>query len=432
MTAEDILILDYYGTYSGYTIVQIFFKNVQMVFDEAAVRIGAYEFIFNSSTSPYFLAYKDGKMLKVKDAYEQGLLTEEDIIQLAVFRDEIISPDKCVNHEIMYVDEIYPTNLSQGYIGRMKCEKCYTLLQEGWWVPTVSHTRFDDVRNAWCCESVDYCDIHGIMVGMNETQFKPNYQITRGEFITALHRLAGSPTAVQTGSFTDVAEDSYYAKAVAWGVEKGIVYGTTETTYSPDSWITREDIACLIARYAKAVKADFLYDDEIYPLPDINIEGMSEYALESYHIVASEGIMIGNANGMFYPQYPITRAETATVFMNLDRKFKGPEETYLQVGEGETAWVYTLSEQDALRFKELLDLENEVWTEELLCECIGECQLFLDGVRYIIDWDDLTHQVKYEALYGGVSGAAVTKDADTLNELGMMLLNFKFIYELTK
>ena len=553
MTAEDILIQDYYGTYSGYAIVQIFFKDVEMRFDEVSIRIGRYEFLFNSSTAPYFfaykdsefipvkdayemglltanqlstiriqfgaeqkwlepgkkleqelknafwnylgdeqndpdykfeniivdeyygnyngydialmffnnlvttcdsgeveiagypftfyssgvtrffLAYKDGEMLKVKDAYEQGLLRKEDIIDLAVFRGEIIPPDKCVKHEPTDVGYLPRTAFSQGYTGRVVCEKCYTFLYDGIWSPVLSHTRFADTRtNYWYCTSIDYCDKNGIMVGVDAAHFVPDRTVTRGEFIAALHRLAGKPKAASGNHFADVATDSYYAEAISWGVEQGIVYGTGDTTYSPEQSITREDLACLVARYVKAIHADFLYDDEIYPLPDIPVSDLSEYAKESYALVCNEGIMFGHAGGMFYPKQCATRAEVATVFMNLDEKLKGPEDAYLQVGVGEDAWVYPLPEQDVQRLRELLKLENEVWKEALICECIGECQIILDGMRYIIDWNDLTHQVKYEALYGGVRGAVASEDADILNKLSMMLWNYKFVYELTK
>lgn len=553
MTAEDILVLDYYGKYSGYEIVQIFFKNVQMTFDEVSLRIGRYEFLFNGSTAPYFfaykdsefipvkdayeqgllsqndlsyisvefgaeikwlepgaeleremcdafeeylkeikhnyrpdlgalkvveyygsyngyriaqmgfenwvvttdvgqvdiagytftfassaypkyfLAYKDGEMLLVKDAYAQGLVSKEDIINLAVFRGDAIPPDKCVKHKPVVSSEEHATAISQGYIGNVICEKCFTVLEAARWVPTAAHTRFKDVWSGeWYIECIDYCDKNGIMVGINDTHFKPNVWITRGEFITTLHRLEGAPKASEVCEFIDVATDSFYSEAVAWGVEKGIVYGTTASTYSPDLRITREDIACLVARYAKAIEADFLYDDEVYPLPDVSVPDLSDYARESYQIVYSEGIMVGNANGMFYPKAPATRAEVASVLMNLHKKLNGPEVPYLQVGDGEDAWIYQLPEQDANRLRELLDLDSEVWKEELRCECIGACQIVLDGIRYIVDWDDLTHQVKYEALYGGVSGAVVTEDTDTLNQLGAMLSNYKFIYELTK
>lgn len=53
-------------------------------------------------------------------------------------------------------------------------------------------------------------------------------------------------------------------------------------------------------------------------------------------------------------------------------------------------------------------------------------------MRYWIDWEDYTHQIKYEEIYGGVSGAIQTDDMEVLNELSAILWNYKFIYELTK
>lgn len=431
----DLQVEEYCGNFGGYDIAQMGFTGWVVTTDIGTVRIAGFVFSFASGAYPqYFLAYKDGEMLLVKDAYEQGLLSKEDIINLAIVRGDAIHPDKCVEHELEYIGGRYgATAVSQGWRGDLSCTKCFTMIEESKYLPTLSHTRYTDIRpNSWYCKCVDYCDQNGIMVGVDADKFDPARRITRGEFVAALHRLAGTPEFTKASTFTDVAPESFYADAVAWGVENGIVYGTTETTYSPDLPITREDIACLVARYAEAIEADFLHDDEFHPLPDMDITDLSDYARESYTIVCSEGIMVGNANGMFYPKNKATRAEVASVFMNLHEKLIDPEQAYIQVGEGEDAWISHLQEREAELFRSLLDMKGETWKEALRCECAGECQLVLDGVRYWIDWEDFTHQIKYTEIYGGVSGAIETEDAEVLNELSAMLWTYKFVYELTK
>ena len=57
---------------------------------------------------------------------------------------------------------------------------------------------------------------------------------TRAQIIFLLWRAAGSPEPKAMSSFVDVPADAYYAKAVAWAVETGIVAGTSETTFGPD------------------------------------------------------------------------------------------------------------------------------------------------------------------------------------------------------
>ena len=57
---------------------------------------------------------------------------------------------------------------------------------------------------------------------------------TRAQIIFLLWCAAGSPEPKAMSSFVDVPADAYYAKAVAWAVETGIVAGTSETTFGPD------------------------------------------------------------------------------------------------------------------------------------------------------------------------------------------------------
>lgn len=72
-------------------------------------------------------------------------------------------------------------------------------------------------------------------------------------FVTALGKLAGIDTnSYKTDRFADIKADAYYASYVNWAVEKGIVNGTTATTFSPDKTVTRQEIAVFMSNYAKA------------------------------------------------------------------------------------------------------------------------------------------------------------------------------------
>ena len=91
----------------------------------------------------------------------------------------------------------------------------------------------------------------GLLSGTSETTFSPDDAMTKGMFIAALGRLAGvDPAGYQTGTFTDVKADADYAPYVNWAVSKGIVDGTSDTTFSPDSSITREQMAVIMKNYA--------------------------------------------------------------------------------------------------------------------------------------------------------------------------------------
>ncbi len=180
---------------------------------------------------------------------------------------------------------------------------------------------YEDVKKSdWFYECVDFCAQKGIMIGMNEQCFAPERTITRAEFITALYRLAGKPEIETKNKFADVPEESYYANAVLWGYEAKVVFGTSETTFSPEQFITREEIACMLARYAQSIDAKFLNDGLIVELAILDENSVSDYAKESVSIMLHEGLMIGKQNGMFCPQDSAVRAEAAMVFMRLQKQ----------------------------------------------------------------------------------------------------------------
>ncbi len=95
---------------------------------------------------------------------------------------------------------------------------------------------------AWAVEE-------GITKGMSETSFAPDATCTRGQIVTFLWRFRESPAPKDTKTaFTDVPEKAFYAKAVAWAVEKGVTKGMTETAFAPDATCTRGQIVTFLYR----------------------------------------------------------------------------------------------------------------------------------------------------------------------------------------
>ena len=109
---------------------------------------------------------------------------------------------------------------------------------------------YTDVTEAnWFYEAVTYVTDNGLVDGETETTFAPNTSMTRADLVTALYRLAGSPETEVENPFTDVAADAEYYDAVMWGYANGVVGGITETTYEPDSPLQRQQIATMLYRY---------------------------------------------------------------------------------------------------------------------------------------------------------------------------------------
>jgi hypothetical protein len=93
------------------------------------------------------------------------------------------------------------------------------------------------------------------IVSGHEGQFSPDANITRGQFTKILAGIAGADVSgYTTSAYSDVANDSVYAKYIAWASEKGIIQGVGDGKFAPDAKITREQIVLMLERYAGAEK----------------------------------------------------------------------------------------------------------------------------------------------------------------------------------
>ena len=86
----------------------------------------------------------------------------------------------------------------------------------------------------------------GWMVGVSDGVFAANGTLTRGMAATILWNKAGKPEPVNVSPFLDVTGDAYYAKAVAWAYEQGIVLGYDGTTFGPNDFVTTEQFTIML------------------------------------------------------------------------------------------------------------------------------------------------------------------------------------------
>ena len=171
---------------------------------------------------------------------------------------------------------------------------------------------------------IEFCLDNGIMTGTGTGTFSPEDTITRAQFATMFYRLAGQPEASETSKFTDLTQD-WYKKAVNWAASNGILNGTGDTTFSPDDTITREQIASIFYRYAKAKGLDV--SNISSGLDSYNdYSEISDYAKTAVEWCFDENIMfIHSENGYEYAIYPKvapTRADTATMFWKFAYEIK--------------------------------------------------------------------------------------------------------------
>ena len=181
-----------------------------------------------------------------------------------------------------------------------------------------THAMSDVPLDAWYHDVVDTAVDCGWMNGTGNSQFTPQGTTTRGMLATVLYRMAGSPKAPKS-TFADVESSMYYADAVAWAAENGIVTGLDATTYAPAHSITREQLAAMLYRMAQHNgQASASSADVLNGFADRN--AVHDWAKDAMCWAIENGIVTGKGNAVLDPTGTATRAEVAamlTRFHNL-------------------------------------------------------------------------------------------------------------------
>ena len=178
----------------------------------------------------------------------------------------------------------------------------------------------------WFYGAVEYVNTAGLFDGTGAEAFSPNEAMTRGMFVKVLGSAAGAEPGGESASrFADVPEDAYYAPYVAWAAETGVVKGTSDTTFSPEEPITREDMAVMLYQYAEACGFDTSYEEErLEAFPDSG--EIAGYAVTAMAWAVTQGVLAGSG-GYLEPKGVATRAETAQIFYNGREVLGLPEES---------------------------------------------------------------------------------------------------------
>ena len=171
---------------------------------------------------------------------------------------------------------------------------------------------FTDITGHWAADNILFAASRGLLSGTSDTTFSPGTGMTRGMFVTALGRLAGiNPDSYKTGKFTDVKADAYYAPYVNWAAQTGIVTGVTATTFAPDTNINREQMAVIMKNYAAKLGYDLPQTLKAVTFADN--ANISSWAKDAVRAMQQAGILAGKNGNKFDPKGTATRAEVATV-----------------------------------------------------------------------------------------------------------------------
>ena len=175
-------------------------------------------------------------------------------------------------------------------------------------VKKVETSPFSDVStSAYYYEAVKWAQEKSITGGIGNGLFGPNQPCTRAQIVTFLWRAVGSPVVNYAMNMSDVPEGSYYTEAVRWALSEGIVTGTTENTFSPDSECTRAQAVAFLFRYAASEAVTL--QEQVSGFSDA--DSVPGYALPAMNWALAEEIVQGNGSKLM-PNDSCTRAQIVT------------------------------------------------------------------------------------------------------------------------
>ena len=168
---------------------------------------------------------------------------------------------------------------------------------------------FSDIApDAWYKDAIQYAYDHGLMTGVSATEFAPEATTTRAMIVSILARLENVTTAEAAG-FADVDDNDWYATAVNWAANVGVVNGYEDNTFQPNTAITREQLAAILMNYANYKGQDTSARAAL----DNYTDQPSAWAEETMSWAVAEGLITGVTADTLQPQGAATRAQVAAI-----------------------------------------------------------------------------------------------------------------------
>ena len=170
---------------------------------------------------------------------------------------------------------------------------------------------FTDIDGHWAAEEILKAYHAGLFKGISETEFAPDAEMNRAQFVTVLYRMAGSPAVTAEPSFTDVPAGSFYADAVVWAVEKGITNGVSATQFAPSKALSRQEMVTMLYRYASVSGVDISGRADLSGYADA--DDVAAWAAEPFAWAIDAGLIEGMPGDLLSPATTAVRAQVAAI-----------------------------------------------------------------------------------------------------------------------
>lgn len=178
----------------------------------------------------------------------------------------------------------------------------------------------DVAQNAWYAKAVAAVAAQGLMKGVGEDRFAPEATLSRGMMAQILYNMEGGPAVSVKAAFEDVKADAWYGDAVAWGVDKGILKGVSDGAFGGEDALSREQMAVMLYRYAKQAGRDTASDAKTLEKFS-DCETTSGWAVDALAWCVESGLLQGRGGALLAPKATITRAEAATILQRYAETF---------------------------------------------------------------------------------------------------------------
>lgn len=180
--------------------------------------------------------------------------------------------------------------------------------------PDCPSYHFTDVdAGMWHHLYVDYVVSHQLMNGISETSFAPDSTLTRAMLAQILYNAEGAPASDRSADFGDVDSDAWYYKAIAFVSSEGLMGGYGDGQFGPDDFITREQLVTTLYRYAEKTGKPVTAAGDLTGFPDG--ASVSSWAQRAMEWAIGAELIFGRDDGTLDPTGTATRAEIAAVLM---------------------------------------------------------------------------------------------------------------------
>ncbi|MDE7245991.1 MAG: S-layer homology domain-containing protein, partial [Oscillospiraceae bacterium] len=194
-------------------------------------------------------------------------------------------------------------------------------------------SHFIDVpKGIWYEDATSWCRENGIMYGTSETQFSPAVLLSRAMLTMVLYQEAGSPAVSGPPAYTDVSGSAWYAPSIIWCTENESVNGYGGGLFGPEDPLTREQIVAVLWRYSGCPEEQT--DANFSDGADI-----SAYAQDAVHWARANGIVMGVGENRFEPKGYVTRAQAAVIFQRYFQWRRGMSVVFMSSGVSPDALV---------------------------------------------------------------------------------------------